>query len=403
MGLATFASFASLVLWCLSIREIVRKFVFWVLLPAGIAIAAFPAFLIATTRQRNASFDAFANATHVGLPATRSWFPALGEGIYLTAGGLILLIIGLILVSRRKISLPLSFRDAAQSTEQGRKEASHCGRNILMFTIVMIVWASAVSWGLVIPTLLGRKPLSWNSRSFAMVQWAPPLVDAIAAACLAFLLLRKERPNALNQMFRRLPIRDYALWVAIPLVVVLLPRFLLGVAFKPYLEPSEWPVLFLPHPLPWVLIAYVIAFFEEFAVRGYLQRTLEKSFSLRRSIFLTGLLWSLPLGFGMSHSLPLGAFGEIPGVSLLLHFASFVTYSVAIGWVYARTRSIVAPTLMHGTIAVFHVGMGNDINLNHPGFYAMELALWVFVGWLLFKKNPFVSTDELPLLDSSAT
>ena len=244
----------------------------------------------------------------------------------------------------------------------------------------MAVWTFAESWGLVIPGLLGRKPISWDSHSFTIFQWAPALVNAVTAAGLAFFLLRAERPQVLHGLLRRQLFRDYALALAIPLTVVLLPRFVLGVIFKSYLVPSEWPELYIPHPLPWVLAAYVIAFFEEFAVRGYLQSALEKHFSLNRSIFLTGLLWFLSLGFGMAHSLPHVAFAQFPGVSLLVGFATLIIYSVPLGWLYARTRSIVATALMHGTIVVFHVGLGNEIHLNHPEFYWTELALWVFTA-----------------------
>ena len=231
-------------------------------------------------------------------------------------------------------------------------------------------------------------------------QRAPDLANTVAAAGLAFFLFRAERLNTLAHLFRKKPFRDYTLALALPLAVVLIPRFLLGVAFKPYLEPDEWPKLFIPHPLPWVLIAYAIAFFEEFAVRGYLQITLEKHLSLKRSIFLTGLLWSFFLGFGMVNSLPYDwAFAQFPGVSLLVRFATLIIYSVPLGWLYARTRSILATTLMHGTIVIFHVGMGQDIHLNHPEFYWMELALWILVGSLLFRKYPLVSTDNPPVVE----
>jgi hypothetical protein len=199
MGLARFACFASLVLWCLSMRKVVRRFVLWVFLPAGVALVVFPTFLIATTQQRNAALDALSIAAHVALPATRPWFPTLGAGIYLTVSGLILLAVGLILVCRELTSLPLRFRGATESTERRREEISHSARGIFVFVIFMIVWTFVISWGLTIPVLFG-KTVSWNSRSFAVFQWAPALVNALAAACLAFFLLRTERPEAFHRI-----------------------------------------------------------------------------------------------------------------------------------------------------------------------------------------------------------
>lgn len=399
MTAVRFAFYASLVLWCVSVRKVVSRFVAWVFLPAGIALAVFPTFLIATTRQRNALVDAWIAAAHISTPAVRPWFPTLNVGFYLAISGLIVLAAGLVLVCRGRLSLPLRFREATEISERSTLQTNQSAKDVPTFVVVMAVWTLIEAWALDIPILLG-KLLYWDSRHFAAIQWAPALANAVVAAGVAFFLLRRERSQALDRLLRRQLFRDYALAVAVPLGVVLVPRFLLGVAFKPYLEPDEWPQLFLPHPLPTVLIAYVIAFFEEFAVRGYLQTTIEKHLSLKGSIFLTGLLWSLFLGFGMVNSLPYDwAFAQFPGVSLLVRFATLIIYSVPLGWLYARTRSVVATALMHGTIGIFHVGMGQDIHLNHPEFYWTELALWIFIGWLLFRRYPLVSTDKSPVVE----
>jgi membrane protease YdiL (CAAX protease family) len=153
--------------------------------------------------------------------------------------------------------------------------------------------------------------------------------------------------------------------------------------------------LFIPRPLPKVLVVYLIALCSEFVLRGYIQTTLEKHLSLKRAIFVTGLLWSLlPLGFGITHSL-LGAknYPKIPGLPFLITLATVIIYSVPLGWLYARTRSVLAVALMNGTIAVFHVGMGYEIHINRPEFYWTELALWIFIGWFLFQKYPIRATS----------
>jgi hypothetical protein len=103
----------------------------------------------------------------------------------------------------------------------------------------------------------------------------------------------------------------------------------------------------------------------------------------------------------MVNSLPYTAFAQFPGVSLLVRFAMFIIFSVPLGWLYVRTRSIVATTVMHGTIAIFHVGLGQDVHLNHPGFYWMELTLWIFTGWVLFGKYPLVSIDKSAAFESA--
>jgi hypothetical protein len=147
MSLVRFACFASLVLWGLAPRKIVSRFVAWVFLPAGLALAAFSTFLIATTRQRNAALDAFITAAHVALPTTRPLFPTLGEGSYLTVNGLIVLAVGLILMRRWMISLPLHFPQDGEITDRRPRETFRSARDIFVFVIAMTVCTFAESWG----------------------------------------------------------------------------------------------------------------------------------------------------------------------------------------------------------------------------------------------------------------
>lgn len=390
IGLVYFAFVASLVLWSLSVRNVVRKCIAWVLAPAGIALVALPTFLMATTRERNASLVA---AFHIAVPATSVRFVVPSDGIFLTLSGFILYAISISLVHKGRVVLPLRFRGASKSGLEQLPVPSARARNIFAFIIFVIVCTYVVRWISVYPALFEGKLVSWSSRSFFSFQWIPALVEAVAAAIFAFLLMRAEISKMRRRLFGTWSFRYLLLGLAIPLACILASRFLF-VVFQPYLEPAQWPKLFFPQPLPAVLIVYVIAFFEEIAIRGYLQAELEKLFSLRQSIFLTGILWSLLLGFGMTLFLPYIRAAELPGIPTLYGFAAFIIYSVPLGWLYARTRSILATTLMHGTIVVFHVGLGNDVHLNHPEFYGAELALWIFFGWFLFWKKPLVNTES---------
>ena len=131
-----------------------------------------------------------------------------------------------------------------------------------------IFYAVLASWGGALVLALSAKDMVWDSRSFPAFLWIPALLVATGAAALAF-VVGAARPAAHHAFFARQPFRIYLLALAIPLVCLLLPRFLFGVVFQPYLEPSRWPQLFIPHPLPTILVVYIIAFLEEFAIRGY--------------------------------------------------------------------------------------------------------------------------------------
>lgn len=398
--LTQFAALAGFILCCLSIRNIVRKFALWVWIPAGVALVGFPAFLVTTAQKRNAALDALAVAIHVPVPTKHIWFPTLGQGFYMAIGGLVVLAVALALFRKGLVSLPLRFRDGRETKVEEHRLEKLEGRGIFVFVTGTVVWVSFVSWLALVPVLSGRE-IVWDSGGFPAFLWMPALLVAAGAAVLAFFLRRGWRPAGTHGVFPKQPFRNYLIALAIPLVCVLLPRFLLGVVFQPYLEPAQWPMLLIPRPLPAILIVYAIAFFEEFAIRGYLQSTLEKYLPLRRAIFVSGILWPLLLGFGMTHSLPHTVVDRFPGISLLAEWAMFLIYSVPLGWLYARTRSILAVTLMHGTIVAFHAGMGDDVHLNHPHFYWMELALWIFAGWLLFRKIPMIQANRPSVTDSS--
>src|SRR5258706_10148693 len=101
-------------------------------------------------------------------PLPRPLFPTLGEGIYLTVSGLIVLAVGLILMRRRMVSLPLHFPEGGKLQTGVAEKGFAAQRDIFIFVIAMAVWTFAESWSLVIPGLLGRKPISWDSHSFTM-------------------------------------------------------------------------------------------------------------------------------------------------------------------------------------------------------------------------------------------
>lgn len=379
---------ATLILWTLPSRKIISKFLAWVFFPAGLALVAFETFLISTAAQRNAFTDAFITAVGAVHPTTRSSFPPLAEGVYLAIAGLCLLAVSLALVRQGKISLPVRFRNSRQLTAPQKEGMYRDGRDFFILLVATLVVAASIAWTLAVPSFFGN-PHIWNSPSFPVWEWGQALATAIAVCCLALTFLGPTRSEPLQ--VHKKDARLYLLAIAIPLATAWTPRFVLvNVASFGRWPPSEEVDLFVPHPLPRVLVVYLIALCSEFVLRAYIQTTLEKYVSLKRAIFVTGLFWSLlPLSFGITHSL-LGAknYPKIPGLALLITLTTLIIYSVPLGWLYARTRSVLAVALTNGTIAVFHVGMGYQIHINRPEFYWTELALWIFVGWFLFKKYP---------------
>ncbi len=393
--LAQFGFFASLALWTLPLRSIESKLRRWVVLPVGAALAGYPAFLVLTASQRNASLDALAKFSSLPVSVSHSWFRSLGHGWYLTLAGLGVLAGCLFLVRRNFISLPVRFRG---DTELVDRNNSGPGRDVFVFiigTIVLATVMSIVATVISIPlfsTALLRPQLVFGRSAFPIFQWTMASLDAVGAAGLVLFLFRDRRWQIVVQSLRVPLLSDCAIGFLLPLGVILIPRFIFK-ALELHLvaTPFNWSEMLIPGPVPWIFAVYVTAILAEFGLRGYLQTVLERRFSLRRAILLTGLLWGLlPLGFGVAQTFPFGVstFVRSLPTTYLPWFVALVIYSVPLGWLYARTRSIVPAALMHGTIALFHVGWGYQIHINHPQLYWVELALWTVIGWYVFRRYP---------------
>jgi membrane protease YdiL (CAAX protease family) len=400
-AIVTFGFLASLVLWVLTVHKPLRKFGRWVVLPVGSVLIGYPIYWIVTAKLRRSFIDAFLRTANIPGSAPYSWAPSFSDGFYFTLAGVIVLVVALVLARRGRLVLPLRFR----GEHRGGLPASGTlgdGRDVFRLVIGMAIWGLASSLLWFFAGFFGTH--GWSSSQFPAIEWLPALANALAAALIAIFLLRANASRTIGYFLRKQPTREYAFAVILPLVPILLPRIAFEMLGNSHLGGREWAYgvfELLPGPFPGILLVYAIALFEEFALRGYLQNTLEKHFSLKRSIFLTGILWALlPLGWGTAQSLPHNVHTHLPGFGTLALIASQIIYCVPLGWLFARTRSIVPVALAHGTIALFHLGYGYEINLNHPWLYAAELLLWVFLGWYLFTKHPIAEAVVRPGAES---
>lgn len=78
----------------------------------------------------------------------------------------------------------------------------------------------------------------------------------------------------------------------------------------------------------------------------------------------------------------------MPGDRALLFILICAVYSVPLGWLYARTNSVLPAAVLHGTILFFHEGSNFSAYYDHHALYWIELALLALIGWLLFKRYP---------------
>ncbi len=125
---------ASLVLWTLNVREPLKKFIYWVVLPTGAAVIGYTAYFVATADERHAFINAFMAAINFP-PAKYSRLPSASEGLYLTLAGLVVLILGIALVRDGLIKIPLRFHKNAENDPILETEVSRDGRDIFVLLI----------------------------------------------------------------------------------------------------------------------------------------------------------------------------------------------------------------------------------------------------------------------------
>ena len=386
----SFSFLGSVALWCLPVGRLWKKFAIWVLLPSGIAITSFLAIVLLNQAQAPSVLESADHALRSALLAFPDRVLHLGVGFYVTLLG-ISLYAGALWIAR-VCRVPLPVRFAEPPIRRGDpSQASEVGRKIFVMAIAATAIAVLVELAIftsVLPT--AGKALPWYDwpRHFAAFQWLPELLDGLAVAAIALLVLRPDQTR-LPARWPKSLIWPAAIAIAVPLAVALIPRLFLKGLFDYSTVLSNVPYELLGFgAFPWVLIVFAIAALQELVLRVYLQNRLEEKFGFKRACLLVALLWwLLPLnsGFGPVPGLRIG----IPGVSMFVSLLVHILYNIPLAWLWSRTRSLWLVTIMHGAILLFRSGdFAYTIYFTFRYLYWIETAAWLFITWYLLKKFP---------------
>jgi len=397
---AHFGFLGSVALWCLPVRKRERSFFAWVLLPSGLAILSFLMIVLLGRAQPVPLLEPARQLLLEDLHELPSRLLHLGTGFYVTILGMVLLAGALWIARVCRVPLPVRFRETA--SRQGNSAHAPDLRSKI-FAVVIAATAIAAVVELAIFTSMipaAGKILPWYDawpRNFAAWRWLPELLNSLAVAACAVLVLRGEPKKVEAESAKSLR-SSAAIAFLLPLAIALLPRLVLKALFEFSTVLSNVPYEFVGFRVfPWVLILFVVAALEEFTLRLYLQNPLEQRLGFKRACLLIPLLWwLLPLGdgFGPFPSLRFG----IPGVSVVVGILVLILYNIPLAWLWSRTRSLWLVTLMHGTILLFRAGdPAYGVYFTFPYLYWIETSAWIVIIWYLFKKWPL--TKVTPAID----
>jgi len=395
LTLVRWAFVASVALWCLPVRDAVRKFAVWVFLPAGVTVTWFLFLVFTGPIPHHSLLEPESQEALDHLRAFPDRFQSLGIGFYITLVGIAALTLCLLGFRRGTISLPMRFRAeeasvaVARTDGLGKRVFSLVAAGTLATTLLSVLESLAAPQQLSNPAI--RLIETWP-QNFSLLVWGPSLVTAIVCAACAALLFKwapEQGGTSANSSLALLTLGatiGAVLVICIPRIILTLPDAspFIPLAFN---YGSNLPVAILgvevPKPFLWLLVAYPIALLQEFVLRGRLQPILKRHFGLKRAILLVALLWwMLPLGFGVGPVV--GLRGAWPGAQPLLVLCICIIFSVMLGWLYERTHSIIPGTAFCGAIAFFHESRDVSPYFQHPSLFWIELALILLLGWLMF-------------------
>jgi hypothetical protein len=386
----------SIVLWCMPVRHVIRKFVVWVYIPAGIAILDFLVLVFSGPSESVSLLEPKPGILLDRIVINFSRLSALGIGFYAAVIGLALLALCLRKVKQGKITLPVRFW--SHSTKSHEVESSLAGR---IFMLVGAVWIFGLLMDVAESPIAKQFGSLKTLAQIGFFSWGFVLLDAIVCAAVAVLLLDPpERQPIPRKEHSSLAILISAA-LGLGIVVVSLPRVVVnmfsGVPMFPIESGfgSQLPYLIgrfeVPPPLVWTLVAFSVAWLHEFVLRGRVQAEFTRRYGLKRAIFLVTLLaWMLPMTYAI---MPLTALPFWwPVVRGLLFFAIYGSLSAVAGWFYARTNSILPGTAFFGALMFLHLGRNFTLYVVKPWLYGIEFPLVALAAWLLFRYNSPIET-----------
>ena len=397
-----FAASAGFFTCCWPGKRSARRIFWLVLLPAfaGLSAICFRYLsLLASPRsvlQRGTTFDhgpawAIVQLTH------------LGAAFHFCIAGLLLVATFVLLLARKKTSLPISMLEQSTEAPADSDAWGGCKRLIWLFQGAPALTAIPMNlislFWLMLPPASGEL-VGWR---YQVLQTRWPVAEGVAFFAIAVCAMGKDNWKFIDQQIRMPTLQYMGLGLAVPAVASWLPSLLV------YLhDRADWaahsygkfhpPVFgdYLGTPEAWMVTLFLAAFAEEVIFRGVLQRHFIERFGVWRGICFVGITWAAFHFYGDANY-RLSDFGIV--AALLSRVIQCVVLGFGLSWLTLRSKSLLPATIAHG---LYNSVVELRSNFRFFGQHWVHLGLWALIVYALFRYWPVQTEAETQFQSTDA-
>jgi membrane protease YdiL (CAAX protease family) len=361
----------------------------WVFGPALIAFAMIAAYAFTHPLSMGTSISVIersAGSSYFWHPDTLKQFAMqFCLGFWMAVVGFLLVVAFLMLLRRRRATLPLRLPPETNLEDVGQRQTMRFIWVMISLLVFVNLAANLLNRFLYLIWLRG-----FDTHYPEIGFWISQLVSA---SCLLLVVLLAIGPYARDSLREslRMPSPKYlATGIFIPVALASIWPLLVyaydrvhWAAFGFAMNDAPWFATYFAFPFWLQLSALFAALAEEIAWRGFLQPRFVRKYGIARGIFLLGLVWGA-FHFSFDIHSPMTAGAVAVAVVHRLYMAISLSYVLA--WMTIRSRSVLPAALAHGFYNIFLY-----LPVKSPSW--LLFTLWAISAWVLFRYFPVQETE----------
>jgi membrane protease YdiL (CAAX protease family) len=379
-------------------RHPLCKILWWVLLPAIVAVGLICGRYISLTSSQISVFLRAGGETPSSLSATVEAMWNLGSGLHVCILGLLLIAIYAFRLRAGYTSLPLALSIGGTSLPED-DDSWRRTRALTWFLVSPLgLLASAIPVLLVMEIVTQAIRFADANRYF----WSSLITTVPSSLTLCVMALLISGEEGWSETRRALTLCE-------PSYVALGALFPTGIdvalSVGQYLyDRAYWAAHFFlltgpprfgdyfRFPFPSFLWMVFDPFAEEIIFRGILQPRLIRRYGTSRGIFFVGIAWSA-MHFFADFNSRFSGWAALQG--LCFRIILCLTLSYVLGWLTLRFGSILPAVVAH---TLFNILVFSPIGPDFPGKQSVRIALWAVLAYVLYHYWPLQTGEVAQVL-----